>query len=350
MKKKSMIIGFAFLIVVTLCGCQKKISLEKIHSDVLEKTYYPDEKDYVEKGILAAQNIAAQEGSADWKLEKIQEETPIEIIEYAMEEDGHGIMLFKASQPLDNYEINNAVVITTKDNGKTWKANKKQLLYDYEICDRMIMKENVVMFPTQTEKKQMLYISQDYGKSFEEHMISFPETMEIDLNNFNRVYINLKDVNFETNSIYLSWSVSPWWVSENIELGEGWCDYEGTVSVSKENSSVIEVLEFATGEKDYLVSDSDSHFLDSEEVSNYSILGILDNCKHSMVYQTAINLAINEIYAKMGYDFKGTRFEEYFINTSWYNQIPKKSISESDMNQYQKANIDLLVAMRDSFE
>lgn len=350
MRKKCMIIGFAVLMAVTMCGCQKKISFKNIYSVSAKEKEYPDEKNYVEKGIKVAQNIAVKEGSDDWELKNIQEETPIDIIEYAMEEDGHGMMMFRGSQTLDNYEINNAVVITTQDNGKTWDVNKKQFLYDYEICDRMIMKENIVMFPTQTENKQILYLSQDYGKTFDEYTISFPETMEIDLDKFNEVYVDLKDVNPETHRIYLSWYVSPWWISDIIELGEGWCDYNGNVSVSTENSEVQEVLEFAAGQKEYLVTDSDSHYLDLEEVKAYSVLSILKDSEYDMSYQSAINLAINEIYARMGYDFAGTEYEEYFINRSWYHQIPKKNITEADMNEYQKANIDYLAEVRASVE
>lgn len=101
--------------IILLCGCQSETT--SYSDDIQEKstaesgeskiTTYPDDKEYIEKGISVAKNIAAQE-------------------------DGHGIMLFEASSSLENYDLNNSIVLTTDDNGKTWEVNEKLLLYDYE--------------------------------------------------------------------------------------------------------------------------------------------------------------------------------------------------------------------------
>lgn len=190
----------------------------------------------------------------------------------------------------------------------------------------MIMKENIVMFPTVSDKKQLLYISEDYGKSFSENVITFPETMNIPIDMVERIKIDLRNVDIETNSIKLSWYVNSSWISDVIELGDGSCTYDGKVSVENENASLANVMAYASGEEEYFFPDSDSRFIDKNEINNYAFLNALNNYANYLSYWEALNLIINEIYAKMGYDYTGTDYEEYFTNTSWYNQIPKKQL------------------------
>ena len=59
----------------------------------------------------------------------------------------------------------------------------------------------------------------------------------------------------------------------------------------------------------------------------------------------SIRIAINEIYARKGYDFTGTAYENYFSQKSWYAPVKGKIVQESEINQYEKENIDLLVKM-----
>ncbi len=59
----------------------------------------------------------------------------------------------------------------------------------------------------------------------------------------------------------------------------------------------------------------------------------------------SIRIAINEIYARKGYDFTGTAYENYFSQKSWYAPVKGKIVQESEINQYEKENIDLLVKL-----
>ena len=97
------------------------------------------------------------------------------------------------------------------------------------------------------------------------------------------------------------------------------------------------------GELDYIVGDySDSHILNKDELNSLFIPG--DVCATS--YEYVVSQALNEIYARMGYDYSGTKYEDWFSSTSWYNKIPKKKITEADMNPCQKANIENLAKLR----
>lgn len=60
--------------------------------------------------------------------------------------------------------------------------------------------------------------------------------------------------------------------------------------------------------------------------------------------------AINEIYARIGYDFTGTEYyEEYLSLKSWYYPIPGKTVEEEELNPFEKANIDLLVSFEKQY-
>ena len=54
--------------------------------------------------------------------------------------------------------------------------------------------------------------------------------------------------------------------------------------------------------------------------------------------------AINEIYARKGYDFTETT-DTLFNNSEWYKEIPKHKIADEDFNEYEKHNIDLLAVI-----
>lgn len=331
--------------IMVLGGCHKI-------GAAASKKSYPDEKEYVEKGIKDAQNMAAHN---DWDgdEENIWKNTLVDIIDYTMSEDGHGIMLFPGSRGLQSHKINNANVLTTQDHGKTWDVNDKQLLYDHDISNGLRMKENIAMFWTQNKSQSILYLSQDYGKTFKERYLTFPKATKqffdaLDeipgkMKGISDVYFSVEKIDVDNNRIYISWSLFSSSFNEHIQLGEGYCDFNGMVSVTKENQCALNVVKWMNGELDYIVGDySDSHILNKDELNSLFIPG--DVCATS--YEYVVSQALNEIYARMGYDYSGTKYEDWFSSTSWYNKIPKKKITEADMNPCQKANIENLAKLR----
>ena len=64
----------------------------------------------------------------------------------------------------------------------------------------------------------------------------------------------------------------------------------------------------------------------------------------------SIRIAINEIYARKGYDFTGTAYENYFSQKSWYAPVKGKIVQESEINPYEKENIDLLVKLEKTYK
>ncbi len=82
---------------------------------------------------------------------------------------------------------------------------------------------------------------------------------------------------------------------------------------------------------DYIIEGSDSRYLSEEEVATLS--------------PEEIRLAKNEIYARHGRIFESEDLREYFESQSWYHgEIEPEDFDESVFNEYEKANIDLLVS------
>lgn len=63
-----------------------------------------------------------------------------------------------------------------------------------------------------------------------------------------------------------------------------------------------------------------------------------------------LRIAINEIYARHGYHFKSADLQDYFSNTSWYvdEGITDQSEILSELNKYEKENLDNLIAERNA--
>ena len=92
----------------------------------------------------------------------------------------------------------------------------------------------------------------------------------------------------------------------------------------------------------YIYADSAEVYLDETELNvKYRRLVSLFGNTTSAEYE--IRYAINEIYARKGYDFTDTEFEIYFSRKEWYHPIAGKQVTEEELNPYEKANIDLLV-------
>lgn len=68
-----------------------------------------------------------------------------------------------------------------------------------------------------------------------------------------------------------------------------------------------------------------------------------------MDYQEALAYARNEIYARMGYNFghEGGKYTEHYSQYQWYRDITKKTVTEDMFNQYERANIDLILRMEE---
>lgn len=83
---------------------------------------------------------------------------------------------------------------------------------------------------------------------------------------------------------------------------------------------------------DYILEGSDSRYISDSEISD------LD--------KTELSRARNEIYARHGRRFRDADLQSYFDSKAWYSgTIDPDSFSETILNEYEKSNLEKIVAM-----
>ena len=80
----------------------------------------------------------------------------------------------------------------------------------------------------------------------------------------------------------------------------------------------------------YILPTSNSEYLTEDDLRLYD--------------EYYLRLARNEIYARHGYRFKDQGLQYYFNARSWYNPTTD-NVPESQLNEYEKANLDLILGM-----
>ena len=106
-------------------------------------------------------------------------------------------------------------------------------------------------------------------------------------------------------------------------------------SKSSNNTTTVVVLDPSyigrTYSSEFVFYDSSYRLLSRYEVSGLS--------------KDTIQRAINEIYARNGYNFQTASIKAYYQSTSWYRVNP--NFTTSDFNYYEKKNLALLEEYRD---
>ncbi|MEI3337903.1 MAG: YARHG domain-containing protein [Clostridium sp.] len=97
----------------------------------------------------------------------------------------------------------------------------------------------------------------------------------------------------------------------------------------KETDTIsLELVDSSEEDNDYILPDSDKKYLSVEDIKNLS--------------KEELAIARNEIFARHGYVFKMEEYKNYFKSKTWYKENPSFSGSESELNEYEKANINLI--------
>lgn len=103
--------------------------------------------------------------------------------------------------------------------------------------------------------------------------------------------------------------------------------FDNGASESTDNSDVEQSEENAenTVNEDYILPDSDSRYLDKEDIAHLS--------------KEELRLARNEIYARHGRKFDDVSLQEYFNSKDWYSgTISPSDFTENMLNDYEIQN------------
>jgi len=90
----------------------------------------------------------------------------------------------------------------------------------------------------------------------------------------------------------------------------------------------------------FLFPRSNSNYITQEDLEN------LKKCAHETeyTYRDLLNFAVNEIYARHGYQFTSEKFDLFYNQYLWYKNMDKESTITWEMfNTYEQKNLDLLI-------
>ena len=332
--------------------------------DYLDDRSLPASRAYVESCIDYAKEyfISGEKGGYSYDNN---------LIAWDMQEDGHGIAFFTDEEGvivggMSTGTWANVIVLRTEDGGDTWEVNPKSCFLHMGSFQLETFGNCVIVVTYDGGREEIggsIWTSVNYGRTI--YQMSFDELYQ-------------KAVN-----PYAVEGVCPlWWLAGEIV---GYDEQMETVDISWQNSVTDEKLYSARYKLSALgrlvlvrILDSPEDFdlwrcIDAAEAaestdyeksgtyifpqSGYWYLSEQDIqavCDYSEAQgkDTAMILrrAINEIYARIGYDFTGTEYyEEYLSLKNWYCPIPGKTVGEEELNPFEKANIDLLVSFEKQY-
>ena len=85
--------------------------------------------------------------------------------------------------------------------------------------------------------------------------------------------------------------------------------------------------------EEWIFEDSDRRYITENEILSLT--------------QDEIKIAVNEIYARKGRIFENPDLKEYFESKSWYfGSIPANEFDDTDFNQFEKKNVEILSKYR----
>lgn len=125
-------------------------------------------------------------------------------------------------------------------------------------------------------------------------------------------------------------------IEEELDVEEP----EQDVNEAKEDTADL-------GIEDYLCSDSSTRILTQEDVEKL-LSGTYDNLPEG---KGIIQMAVNEMYARKGYQFGSQSIQNYFETKGWYREIERRSDDQEsiyqNMSDIEQANVQFLSSFAD---
>ncbi len=130
-------------------------------------------------------------------------------------------------------------------------------------------------------------------------------------------------------------------IKDEASKGEGNTNKQSEVTESKsdEKKSLNEEVKSDSN------STSSKNEDNSEFVSPESSTKYLTEAELSGYTKDELALIRNEIFARNGYVFKADKYKDYFEAKPWYKKNPSFAGDESNLNEYEKANVKLIKSL-----
>lgn len=293
-KKKKRIIGIVFILIIVIGIVCKLMYKETDSLDNYDNLYY-EESEYKKFFENNYNEATAQDFDVDQRIKYLKKDYK-EIDDDIDDKQYH----------LDDSHENLEIYVSKDGNINKIKVDKNKKDQD---CDRE-------------------YYYDNYGDLFYTHAYNEEHEYEMYYYNGDTLIKYIKD-----NGSY-DYKKIPEnkWSYFTLEEGKDLYElYHNDYDEDNDDYSYNDEDNFSS--TDYILLNSDSRYIDKSELSSLS--------------QWQLRLARNEIYARYGYTFEDEELQKYFLNKSWYEEdssINKDTWSDDSLNEYEKANRDLIVS------
>lgn len=238
--------------------------------------------------------------------------------------------------------------IYSVDSGTTWE--EPVLLHGtssrtdiYFVNDIMIMADGIGMF-----KIPNIKYKSDWTEEFKTIEINeITQIAELPVMSNGLIDVSFSDPDPEKNQITMQWY--PLYEDTSDYLYKMTLNLTSLEKISEDDRYGLQKMAKYYAETGFIYPDSSQEYLNEIEL-NAKYLKLMKVLKEPDGIKRELRCAINEIYARKGYDFADTDHEDYFAEKDWYKPIFGKQISEEELNVYEKANIDLLVKIEKEVE
>lgn len=239
--------------------------------------------------------------------------------------------------------------LVSKDEGDTWVLN--QFHRSMEMGDMYIIDGNIMYIDgIGMEMVSVPVISTNQGKSYKE-LDAGPVKKLMSLPSMEGCccYARVKGIDKDRKTIDFDWYVNNYEAAENCcRLYSMTAKYPSFETAGKKDLSGLEDEAAQYLKTGYLFEKSSSEKLNREAVG----ARFLKEYRLAGAQKTAdeIRLAINEIYARKGQDFKNEEIREYFKAKKWYKPVSGKEVKEEELNETEQYNIRLLLGLEKEYK
>ena len=247
-------------------------------------------------------------------------------------------------------------IYASRDFGTTWKRQNEEVFVSRREGTIYSIKENIFFFVLEGSNmagyKSALYISNDAGINFGE--VDLKKAVGLNLESDLTVDSNVIKIDNANEKMIVEWFPLGGDTNNTFLTAEYDIDFRCTEILNR-NDKVYEIPPIFDNDQ-FVFPDSNKRYLTREEIIEYEdACEILEECSGRNIYikdGSIISFAINDIYARRGYDYRNTsyrfRYEEYQLqhSDSLYSDM---EVVTKQFNEYEQANVDLLAELREEF-
>ncbi|WP_258107238.1 YARHG domain-containing protein [Christensenella minuta] len=273
---------------------------------VIEKSLYSSTNDLGENGSLPVDSLFIFENEESVRLnEKSETFESVQLTSFYTNDEEHLFTISKIFDPSGTLDQRIDLSIPTAE-GSIFGALDWTVISDEDLSN--------MLYDLRAGERTML------GKS-------------ISSGGTNYYILSVNASSYDKNCNYMLESMPQ--ILQSIQLTDGGEKVSNESEANNAETSTSHTNANLFDANGYVFADSSNRFLSREEV-----LALKGNDQYSRI--EIMGYARNEIFARHGNLFDTPKYSKHYSQYSWYQALNLHKVQDSELNEYEKANIDLI--------